>query len=135
MIKFVSVILLQETAPPDTKTPSTSTSAFLLQTRSQLSTTRPPAFLDGVDMNMTIRDLGGKRLFFRNDMRPRARYLYFLFVVAQLKLAWRHEYRNNPANVLKKQLGKGFWATKGRYLKRAFLLAIAEEIGHDTRDL
>ena len=87
-------------------------------------------FIDGVDM--TIRDLGGKRLFFKNDMRPRARYLYFLFVVAQLKLAWRHEYRNDPANVLKKQLGKGFWATKGRYLKRAFLLAIAEEIGHDT---
>jgi hypothetical protein len=52
--------------------------------------------------------------------------------VAQLKLAWRHEYRNDLANVLKKQLGKGFWATKGRYLKCAFLLAIVEEIRHDT---
>jgi hypothetical protein len=87
-------------------------------------------FIDRVDM--TIRDLNGKRLFFKNDMRPRARYLYFLFVVAQLKLAWRHDYRKDPANVLKMQLGKGFWATKGRYLKRAFLLALAEEIGHDT---
>jgi hypothetical protein len=51
----------------------------------------------------------------------------------KLKLAWRHDYRNDPANVPKKQLGKGFWATKGRYLNRAFLLALAEEIGHDTR--
>ena len=88
-------------------------------------------FLEGIDM--TIRGLGGKRLFFKNDMRPRARCLYFLFVVAQLKLAWRHDYRNDPANVLKKQLGKGFWATKGRYLKRPFLLALAQEIGHDTQ--
>ncbi len=69
---------------------------------------------------MAIRDLGGKRLFFKTAMRPRARYLYFLFVVAQLKLAWRHEYRKDPSKVSKKQLGRGFWATKGPYLKRAF---------------
>ncbi|KAI0843672.1 hypothetical protein F5Y06DRAFT_8842 [Hypoxylon sp. FL0890] len=81
---------------------------------------------------MTIRDLDGRQLSFKNDMRPRARYLYFLFAVAQLRLAWRHEYRKDPSQVLAKQLGKGFWATKGRYLERSFLLALAEEIGHDT---
>ncbi|KAL7622555.1 hypothetical protein AAE478_008062 [Parahypoxylon ruwenzoriense] len=81
---------------------------------------------------MTIRDLDGRRLSFKNDMRPRARYLYFLFVVAQLRLAWRHEYSQGPSKVLAKQLGKGFWATKGRYLERSFLLALADEIGHDT---
>jgi hypothetical protein len=86
-----------------------------------------------IDCNfMSIRDLGGQRLFFKNDMRPRARYLYFLFTVAQLKLAWRHDYHKDPTKVLKKQLGGGFWATKGRYLNRAFLLALAEEIGHDA---
>lgn len=82
--------------------------------------------------NMTIRDFDGKQLFFKNNKRPRARYLYFLFVVAQLKLAWRAEYRNDPSKVLKKQLRKGFWGTKGRYLKHSFLLALADEIGHDT---
>lgn len=81
---------------------------------------------------MTIQDLDGRRLSFKNDNRPRARYLYFLFVVAQLKMAWRHEYRKDPAKKLKPQLGKGFWATRGRYLNRALLLALAEEIGHDT---
>lgn len=84
------------------------------------------------DNEMTVRDLDGKQLFFKSDERPRARYLYFLFVVAQLKLAWRAEYRNDPSKVLKKQLRKGFWGTKGRYLKHAFLLALADEIGHDT---
>ena len=47
-------------------------------------------------------------------------------------MAWRHEYRTDPAKKLKPQLGKGFWATQGRYLNRALLLALAEEIGHDT---
>ena len=88
------------------------------------------AFIDGDDM--TIRDLGGRRLFFKNDMRPRARYLYFLFAVAQLKLAWRHDYHKDSTKVLKKQLGGGFWATKGCCLNRAFLLALTEEIGHDV---
>lgn len=82
--------------------------------------------------NMFVRDLDGRRLSFKNDNRPGARYLYFLFVVAQLKMAWRHEYRTDPSKKLKPQLGKGFWATRGRYLNRALLLALAEEIGHDT---
>ncbi|KAK0703032.1 hypothetical protein B0T26DRAFT_838826 [Lasiosphaeria miniovina] len=81
---------------------------------------------------ISIRELEGQRLSFKNDNRPRARYLYFLFVVAQLKMAWRHEYRTDPAKKLKPQLGKGFWATRGRYLNRALLLALAKEIGHDT---
>ncbi|XXH02512.1 hypothetical protein Hte_008888 [Hypoxylon texense] len=81
---------------------------------------------------MTIRDLENRKLFFKNGMRPRARYLYFLFALAHLKLAWRQEYRQDPKAVLGKQLGKGFWATKGRYLKRSFLLALANEIGHGT---
>ncbi|KAK0720913.1 hypothetical protein B0H67DRAFT_644110 [Lasiosphaeris hirsuta] len=86
----------------------------------------------GASEDMTIRDLDGRRLSFKNDNRPRARYLYFLFVVAQLKMAWRHEYWADPAKKLKPQLGEGFWVTRGRYLNRALLLALAEEIGHNT---
>ncbi|KAI1770240.1 hypothetical protein F4818DRAFT_455858 [Hypoxylon cercidicola] len=81
---------------------------------------------------MTIRDIENRKLSFKNSMRPRARYLYYLFALAHLKLAWRQEYRQDPKAVLEKQLVKGFWATKGRYLKRSFLLALANEIGHDT---
>lgn len=72
---------------------------------------------------MAIRDLHGKKLPFKNNRRSRARYLYYLFVVAQLRLAWRHNYRKDPSEVLAKQLGKRFWATKGRYMKNSSLLA------------
>ncbi|KAK4152645.1 hypothetical protein C8A00DRAFT_44300 [Chaetomidium leptoderma] len=86
----------------------------------------------GSTKDITIRDLDGQQLSFKNNQRPRARYLYFFDVVAQLKMAWRHDYRKDPINVFKSQLGKGFWATRGRYLNRALLLALAEEIGHNT---
>lgn len=87
----------------------------------------------GAPKDITIRDLDGQMLSFKNDHRPIPRYLCFLYVVAQLKMAWRHEYRQDPARKPKPQLVvKGFWATRGRYPNRALLLALAEEIGHDT---
>jgi hypothetical protein len=82
--------------------------------------------------DLFVRDLDGKRLHFKNDARPRARYLYFLFCVAVLKRAWKHEHRNVPDAVLKSQLGKGVWATLGGYMSKGFLSALATEIGHDT---
>lgn len=90
---------------------------------------------EGLVNPMTIRDIENRKLSFKNSMRPRARYLYFLFALAQLKLAWRQKYLQDPKAVLEKQLGKGkgVWATKGRYLEWSFLLALANEIGHDTQ--
>ncbi|KAK0708263.1 hypothetical protein B0H67DRAFT_648348 [Lasiosphaeris hirsuta] len=86
----------------------------------------------GIPKDITIRDLDDQRLSFRNDNRPRVRYLYFPFVVAQLKMAWRHEYQKDPTKKLRPQLGKEFWVSRGRYLNWGLLLALAEEIGHDT---
>ncbi|XDG05446.1 hypothetical protein ABKA04_005061 [Annulohypoxylon sp. FPYF3050] len=88
---------------------------------------------EGLVNPMTIRDIENRKLSFKNSMRPRARYLYFLFALAQLKLAWIQEYRQDPKAVFEKQLGKGVWATRGRYLKRSFLFALDDEIGHDTQ--
>ncbi|KAM7220431.1 hypothetical protein V8F06_004210 [Rhypophila decipiens] len=87
----------------------------------------------GLTEALTIRDLDNKRLFFNNDNRPHPRYLFFLSAVAQLKMVWRHryQYRNDPAKRLKLQLGKGLWVTAGKYLNRAFLRALAKQIGHD----
>ncbi|RYO90316.1 hypothetical protein DL766_006912 [Monosporascus sp. MC13-8B] len=115
----------ESTAPKNYKWRIIDTDADVLDQRLE-------AAVDPSTNVMTVQDLDGRQLSFSNDMRPRARYLYFLFVVAQLRLAWRLEYRQDPTKVLAKQLGKGFWATKGRYLKRSFLLALANEIGHDT---
>ncbi|EAA33784.2 hypothetical protein NCU08538 [Neurospora crassa OR74A] len=79
-----------------------------------------------------VRELDGKPLQFRetSDHRPRARYLYFLFVSALLKKAWDHKNRRKPEAVQKDQIGKRMWATKGRYLHRAMLVAMSQEAGH-----
>ncbi|KAH8594429.1 hypothetical protein B0O99DRAFT_687661 [Bisporella sp. PMI_857] len=83
------------------------------------------------DSDMDVRALDHKPLVFRNSTRPRARYLYYLFVVAVLKRAWRFGNRKDPT-ILGSNLSKGFWGTRGRYLKKSFLLALSDEIGHDT---
>ncbi|KAH6633934.1 hypothetical protein B0J18DRAFT_405651 [Chaetomium sp. MPI-SDFR-AT-0129] len=73
----------------------------------------------------------GVWLFRTTNAHEPGNYLYFLYVVAQLKLDWRQDYRKDPSKLLKSQLGKGFWATRGRYLGRALLAALAEEFGHN----
>ncbi|KAI1371721.1 hypothetical protein F4677DRAFT_434448 [Hypoxylon crocopeplum] len=83
----------------------------------------------------TIASLDGRQLQFRNNIRPRARYLYFLFVVGILKFAWRQENRKEASKILGPQLGKGVWATHGCYLGKPFLLALAEEIGYGVREM
>lgn len=80
------------------------------------------------DPEKTYLDLDGQELAFRNSFRPRARYLYFHYLVALVKLCYHedeHEQRT------KDQAGKPVWATAGRYLKESMLLAFVEEIGHE----
>ncbi|KAK3332325.1 hypothetical protein B0T19DRAFT_456969 [Cercophora scortea] len=108
-----------------------------------LETVITPKSHDDASKYITIRDLDRRRLSFENNNRPGARYLSFLrvFVVAQLKTAWRHEYmyqKDKDLAIVTKlkplpQLGKeGFWATRERYLDRALLLALAKELlGHE----
>ncbi|KAH9993889.1 hypothetical protein F4779DRAFT_222149 [Xylariaceae sp. FL0662B] len=120
------VAIWEGTEPKDYKWRIIDPEAEVLDEPLEVATGESPNIL-------TIRGLEGRKLSFKNDMRPRAQYLYFQFVVAQLRIAWRHEYRQDPSKVLAKQLGRGFWATKGRYLKRSFLLAMADKVGHDTK--
>jgi hypothetical protein len=49
-----------------------------------------------IEKEIRVRDLDGKLLCFRNDNRPRARYLYWIFCVAMLRLAWKMENRDKP---------------------------------------
>ena len=78
--------------------------------------------------NIRWRDLDGKRLVFRNDFRPRARYLYYMFCLNMMRFAWR--YKERSVDILQPELNKVFWGTHGRYLKRGMLRAFVEEIGH-----
>ena len=82
---------------------------------------------------LTWRSLNGSKLEFRNDFRPRARYLYFHYCLQILRLSWGHQKKN--AEALKKKLGKAYWGTPGRYLPRHMLLAFVEELGHEYKPL
>jgi len=73
-------------------------------------------------------DLDGQRVEFRNDHRPRSRYLYFHYCVSILRRSWN---QNKRWELLKMEVASNMWATPGRYLRKAMLAAIAEEIGHD----
>lgn len=78
------------------------------------------------------KHLDGTNVEFKNDFRPRARYLYFHYCVQMLRLAWRE---NPQGTTLKKQIGKGYWGSRGRYLPRSMLLAFIEEMGHEYDSL
>lgn len=95
---------------------------------------------DSITYNQTIapysprkwKDLDGTNVEFRNDFRPRARYVYFHYCVQMLRYAWR-EQRHGQS--LKKQLEKSYWGTPGRYLPRNMLMALVEEMGHEYEKL
>ncbi|KAK3504299.1 hypothetical protein B0T13DRAFT_506951 [Neurospora crassa] len=95
--------------------------------KKELEMTKAYINLDQKKISTSSRRSGSKR---PDRQRPRARYLYFLYVSAILKKAWDHKNRRKPEAVLKDQIGKRMWATKGRYLHRAMLVAMSQEAGH-----
>ena len=77
--------------------------------------------------------LDGRMLAFRNDYRPRARYLYWHYCVTMLRKSW-HDERKSP-NLLRDELGRKYWATRGSYMRKTMLLAFVEEMGHEYEEL
>jgi hypothetical protein len=77
--------------------------------------------------------LDGAKVEFRNNYRPRARYLYFHFCVQILRLTWGK--RRKDAEILKKELGRVFWGTPGRYLPKNMLRAFVDELGPECEAL
>ncbi len=74
-------------------------------------------------------ELDGQKLEFKSDFRPRARYLYWSFAVALL----RHSYqrRHSVHNPIEEQINKRFWGTGGPWIRRKYLRAFVEHLGHD----
>ena len=76
-------------------------------------------------------DLDNRRVQFRCDHRPHARYLHYLYLVTMLRRSWNPKLAK-PADVLKDELGKPWWGTRKRRLRSSQLLqAIIEEGGHN----
>ncbi|KAL8920251.1 MAG: hypothetical protein Q9172_004579 [Xanthocarpia lactea] len=74
-------------------------------------------------------ELDGQKLEFKSDFRPRARYLYWSFAVALL----RHSYqrKHSEHNPIEEQINKRFWGTGGPWIRRKYLRAFVEHLGHD----
>lgn len=94
---------------------------------------RDPAKLNRIIPELgetTWKDLDGKKLDFRSEFRPRARYLYWNFCLQILRLAF---WERHKGSVLREQeLGKPFWGSPGKYVKRNI---VVEEVGHKYDDL
>lgn len=80
------------------------------------------------------RDLDGRKLKFKGDFRPAARYLYFHYCLQILRRAWRAGPGQHAAFTLQEELGKPVWATPGRYIPKNMLLAFVDELGHQYHD-
>ena len=78
----------------------------------------------------TWNDLDGEELSFRNNFRPRARYVYFMYCCTMLRCSWQ-----NQKEALKGELGKKYWGTGGRFMRKSMLVAFVEEMGHQYENL
>ncbi|KAL9594854.1 MAG: hypothetical protein Q9219_006789 [cf. Caloplaca sp. 3 TL-2023] len=72
-------------------------------------------------------DLDNEHVAFKGKFRPRARYLYFAYCQAMLRMAYggKHTY------VAKVERGKKFWGTPGRYVLKSMLRGFIEAMGDD----
>lgn len=81
------------------------------------------------------RDLDNRKLHFRGETRPAARYLYFHYCLQVLRRAWKAGPGQKDVFSLKDELGKPFWETPGKYVCKNMLQAFVEELGHEYQDL
>ncbi|KAL9629744.1 MAG: hypothetical protein Q9204_005100 [Flavoplaca sp. TL-2023a] len=95
--------------------------------------------------------LHNSKVEFGSNDRPRARYLYWVYLIGVLKQSWKAKIParaptepNEPpsplnpptySNPLENELGKPYWGTPGPWLKKPMLRAFIEELGHDYQGL
>lgn len=82
-------------------------------------------------IDKTILELDNKKLEFRNDFRPRARYLFFHYAKQLLRVAFAERFQGQVSRGLK-EFRKGCWGSPGHYIRMNMLSAFIEEIVHTT---
>ena len=76
--------------------------------------------------NLTWKELDNQPVTFQSDLRPRARYLYYAYCVALLRLAYNVDKR--PI-ALRSSLGTKDWGTTGRYLEKSMVQGFVDAVG------
>jgi hypothetical protein len=72
------------------------------------------------------KDLHGRQVLFQSDERPRAKYLYFHYCSQILIRAFEEKPRGGT---MRREIGKHFWGTPGKYMRENMLRAFVEELG------
>ena len=87
------------------------------------------------ESNVCWTDLDNKRLQWRSNFRPRARYLYWSYCEMMLRQAYASQSNMDAADVRRQEVGKKYWGSAGPYMKRNMLLGFVEEMGHEYEHL
>ena len=87
------------------------------------------------DGDMRYADLDNKRLQWRTDFRPRARYLYWSYCEMMLRDTYLSDSSTSQADSRRREVGKKYWGSGGPYIKRNMLLGFVEEMGHEYEHL
>ena len=77
---------------------------------------------------LTFQDIDGKELVFKTSHRPKARFLYFHYVIALLR-ARRHRRKGWLLQQTQWELS---WATPGRYLRESMLRVLIAAVRHEV---
>ncbi|KAL9013114.1 MAG: hypothetical protein Q9173_002174 [Seirophora scorigena] len=88
-----------------------------------------------VAVTQTYADLDGSKVEFHGSSRPRARYLYFLYVSGVLRYTWAANTKGKFAHALDGEIGRPYWGTVGPFLRQSLIRGFVEEIGHEFEPL
>ena len=101
---------------------------FVVRLVNQSSKNQPIyLFENGNGMRHILSDVDGRELTFLNDNRPKKRFLYFRYLLSMM-----HNKLNRPlhAGTTIDEIRHNYpWPTMGGYLRKAFLLRFAQEVG------
>ena len=87
------------------------------------------------ESNVRWTDLDNKRLQWRSNFRPWARYLYWSYCEMMLRQAYGPRSNMDAADVRRQEVGKKYWGSAGPYMKKNMLLGFVEEMGHEYEHL
>ena len=84
---------------------------------------------------LAFRDLHDRKLVFRGNFRPRARYLYFHYCCQVLRHAWNRGANAKSVPNMEEQKGVFAWGTVGKYMAQDQMRVFVEELGHEFEPL
>lgn len=93
----------------------------------------PPLWNDSDGNRLHWSSQHGKVLQFKNDFRPRARYLWWQWAISHLRKIWQDLSEHQVPEF--KQHNQPYWGTVGSYVRSGPLSALAEEMGANFDNL